>query len=154
MNKIATVVTLACLAAGISFGDVWQDLAKYKYGNGNAVNEAEQFLHKTPVSQHGAIEDSLIAVVTAKDATPDDKEFTCRMLQQIGTAKCISAVAGLLHDEILSDYARLVLERMIDPKAAEAMRAAVGGASDKVKIGIIGSLGVRRDIKALSRWLT
>ena len=149
MNKIATVVTLVCLAAGISFGDVWQDLAKYKYGNGNAVNEAEQLLHKTPVSQHGAIEDSLIAVVTAKDATPDGKEFACRMLQQIGTAKCIPAVAGLLHDEVLSDYARLVLERMIDPKADEAMRAAFGGASDKVKIGIIGSLGVRRDIKAV-----
>ncbi len=107
MNKIATIVALVCLASGISFGDTWQDLAKYKYGKGNAVNEAEQLLKKTPLSQHGAIEDSLIAVVTATDATPDGKQFACRMLQQIGTAKCIPAVAGLLHDDVLSDDARL-----------------------------------------------
>lgn len=151
MNKIATIVTLVCLTAGISFGDVWQDLAKYKYGEGNAVNEAEQLLQKTPVAQHGAIEDSLIAVVASKDATPDGKQFACRLLQQIGTAKCIPALAGLLQDEVLSHYARLVLERMADPKADEAMRVALGSASDKVKIGLIGSLGVRRDEKAVKQ---
>jgi HEAT repeat protein len=150
MKKMATILTVVCLAAGMSLGDVWQDLAKYKYGEGNAADEAQKLLQKTPVAQHGAIQDSLIAIVSAKDATQDGKACACRMLQQIGTEKCISAVAGLLNDETLSHYARLVLERMGSPKADGAMRAALDKAPDKVKIGIIGSLGERRDLNAVN----
>lgn len=149
MTKFATILTVFCLAARVAFGDVWQDLAKYKYGGENTADKAEQLLQQTPLAQHGAIEGSLIAVVAAKDATQDGKACACRMLQQIGTEKCIPAVTGLLNDEVLSHYARLVLERMGTPKADEAMRTALDGAPDKVKIGIIGSLGERRDVKAV-----
>ncbi|MEI6645518.1 MAG: HEAT repeat domain-containing protein [bacterium] len=149
IKKIAMEMVTVCLVAGMSFGDVWQDLAKYKYGDGNAADDAEQLLQKTPVNQHGSIEDSLIAVVSAKDATQDGKAFACRMLQQIGTEKCIPAVAGLLKDDMLSHYARLVLERMKSPKADAALLAALDSAPDKVKPGIIGSLGARQDINAV-----
>ena len=89
MKKYTAIVMLACLAAGMAFGDVWQDLAKYKYGEGNAADEADKLLEKTPVAQHGTIEDALIVVVSDKNATQDGKAFACRMLQQIGTEKCI-----------------------------------------------------------------
>ena len=151
MKKYAAILTVLCLAAQMSFGDVWQDLAKYKYGAGNAADEADKLLEKTPVAQHGAIEDSLIVVVSDKDSTQDGKAFACRMLQQIGTEKCIPAVAGLLNDEVLSDYARLVLERMGSPKADEAMRKALDTAPDKLKVGIMGSLGATRDAKAVKQ---
>ena len=149
IKKMIQIMMTACLAAGMSFGDVWQDLAKYKYGEGTAAGNAEQLLQKTPVDQHAAIEDSLIAVVSAKDATQDGKAFACRMLQQIGTEKCIPAVAGLLKDELLSHYACLVLERMKSPKADAALLAALESAPDAVKPGIMGSLGVRRDANAV-----
>ena len=149
ITRIATIMMAVCLAAGMSFGDVWQDLAKYKYGEGNTAGDAEQLLQKTPVTQHGVIEDSLIAVVLAKDATQDGKACACRMLQQIGTEKCIPAVAGLLNDEVLSHYARLVLERMGSPKGDAALLAALDSAPDAVKPGILGSLGVRRDVNAV-----
>ena len=147
--KMVQIMMVACLVVGMSFGDVWQDLAKYKYGEGNAAGDAEQLLQKTPIDQHAAIEDSLIAVVSAKDATQDGKAFACRMLQQIGTEKCISGVAGLLKDEVLSHYARLVLERMKNPKADVALLAALDSAPDAVKPGIIGSLGARRETNAV-----
>jgi len=148
MKKCLMMMTV-CFAAGISCGDVWQDLAKYTYGQGTAAGDAEQLLQKTPVAQHGAIEDSLIAVVSAKDATQDGKTFACRMLQQIGTEKCLPAVASLLKDEVLSDYARLVLERIKSPTADAAMLSALESAPDKAKVGIMGSLGVRRDANAV-----
>ena len=142
---------MVCLFAQMSVGDVWQDLAKYQFGDGPAADAADKVLQQTPVAQHAAIEDSLIAVVAARDATPDGKALACRMLQQIGTEKCIAALAGLLTDEVLSHYARLVLERMANANADEAMRVALDSAPDQVKIGIAGSLGVRRDDKAVSK---
>ena len=151
IKKYAVVLTLVGLAARMSLGDVWQDLAKYQYGEGNAADEAEQLLQKTPVAQHGAIEDALIKVVSARETTPDGKACACRMLQQIGTEKCIPAVAGLLADEVLSHYARLVLERMGSPQADEALRTALDSAPDKVKIGILGSLGARRAVNAVKQ---
>lgn len=149
MRKCLGLMMTVCLVVGMSFGDVWQDLAKYKYGEGNTADDAEQLLQKTPVIQHAAIEDSLIAVVSAKDATQDGKACACRMLQQIGTEKCIPAVSGLLKDELLSHYALLVLERMKSPKADAAMLATLDSAPDKAKPGIMGSLGVRRDANAV-----
>ncbi|MEI7899267.1 MAG: HEAT repeat domain-containing protein [bacterium] len=149
MKKTTLIMTAVCLAAGMSFGDVWQNLAKYKYGEGNAADEADTLLQKTPVAQHGEIEDALIAVVSAKDATQDGKACACRLLQQVGSEKCIPAVASLLNDETLSHYARLVLERTGTPKADEALLAALDKAPDKVKPGLIGSLGVRRYVKAV-----
>jgi HEAT repeat protein len=151
MRKLLATVMIVCLFAEVSLGDVWQDLAKYQYGDGQAADEADKVLQQTPVAQHAAIEDSLIAVVAAKDATPDGKALACRMLQQIGTEKCIPSVAGLLTDDVLSHYARLVLERMANANADAAMRAALDSAPDQVKIGIAGSLGVRRDDKAVSK---
>lgn len=149
IKKMIQIMMAVCLAAGMSLGDIWQDLAKYKYGEGNTADEAEQLLQKKPVSQHGAIEDVLIAVVSAKDATQDGKACACRMLQQIGTEKCIPAVVGLLKDEALSHYARLVLERIESVKSDAALLAALDGAPDVVKPGIMGSLGVRRDVNAV-----
>ena len=145
-KKLAVLMVAGCLAAQWSRGDVWQDLAKYKYGDAsNAAGEADKLLQQTPVAQHGAIEEALIKVVSAADATPDGKAFACRLLQQVATEKAIPAVAALLPDEVLSHYARLVLERLASPQADAALRAALAGAPDKAKVGIIGSLGERRD---------
>jgi HEAT repeat protein len=149
MMRFAVALAVAFLVAQVSFGEEWPDLAHYKYGEGKAAEDAEKLLQKTPVAQHGGIEDSLIAVVTAKDATQDGKALACRLLQRIGTEKCIPAVAELLGDEVLSHYARLVLQRMGIPKADEAMRTALAKAPDKLKVGILGSLGERRDAQAV-----
>jgi len=143
------LVLAGCLAARCAAADVWQDLAKYKYGEGNAAEDARQLVLRTPADQQGANEAALIKVVAAADATPEGKAFACRLLQMVGTEKCIPAVAALLPDELLSHYARLVLERLGSPDADAALRAALDRAPAKVKPGIIGSLGERRDALAV-----
>lgn len=148
-KRIAAVLMALGLATQVVRGDAWQDLAKYKYGEGNAAEEAEKIVQAAPLDQRGPLEDALIAVVTSKDATEDGKSFACRLLQRIGTEKCIPAVGSLLSDEILSGYARLVLERVKSPKADEVLRAGLAGAPDKAKVGIIASLGERRDTGAV-----
>lgn len=150
MKFFMAMALAGCLATLGARGDVWQDLAAYQYGGTNdAGAKANQLLQETPVAQHGAIEDALIKIVASAGATPDGKAFACRMLQQVATEKAIPAAAGLLTDEVLSLYARLVLERLAVPKADAALRAALDKAPDKAKVGIIGSLGERRDALAV-----
>jgi len=80
----------------------------------------------------------------------------CRKLRVVGTAQSVAALAALLPAEETSHIARYALERIPDEKAAEAMRDALPKVSSKLKPGIVGSLGVRRDnksIKAISQHL-
>jgi HEAT repeat protein len=77
-------------------------------------------------------------------------DYVCRKLRVIGTARSVEALAALLADEETSHIARYALERIGDEKAAEALRDALPKVSSKLKPGIIGSLGVRRDKKSIT----
>jgi len=151
MTKTIAIALAVCgLATSALFGDVWQDLANYEYGDESKAGEAvEALLQETPADEYGRLEQGLIGVVTSKNATQAGKAIACRMLQQVGTETCIPAVSGLLGDEVLSHYARLVLERLKGEKANQAMREALAKAPAKVKAGLLGSLGERRDAKAV-----
>ena len=95
-----------------------------------------------------ALETSLAAVLKA-DASRAAKDFACRKLSLIGSAQSVPALAGLLTDANLSHMARYALERMPAAEAAAAMRDALSKAKGRTKIGVINSLGVRRDAKSL-----
>lgn len=149
-KKIAMMLVACILLTQVSFGDVWEDIAGYEYGDDpNPCEQVEKLLQETPIDDYGQIEEKLIVVIASKDATQAGKAVACRFLQQVGTRRCIPAVSGLLRDETLSDYARLVLERLKCKEADRAMRGALKKAPDKVKIGILASLGERRDVKAI-----
>lgn len=150
IRTIAIAFIIGGLATPALFGDALQDLAKYEYGDESKTGEAvEALIQETPVGEYGRIEQGLIAVVASKEATQTGKAIACRMLQQVGTEKCIPAVSALLRDETLSHYARLVLERLTCEAADQAMREALERAPAKVKAGLLGSLGERRDAKAV-----
>ncbi|MCH8136740.1 MAG: HEAT repeat domain-containing protein [Proteobacteria bacterium] len=66
----------------------------------------------------------------------------------IGTEASAGTLAGMLSDLRTSDMARYALER-IDGKAVDSvLRSALGKTSGKIQVGIIGSLGMRRDAKS------
>ena len=58
-------------------------------------------------------------------------------------------MAALLGDEKLSHLARYGLEPIPDPAVDEALRDALGKLKGRPLVGVIGSLGVRRDAKAV-----
>ena len=86
-----------------------------------------------------------LAAVLAGDAPQAAKDFACRKLSLIGTAASVPALAELLGDEKLSHMGRYALERMPCDEAVAAMRGALSKVSGKLKVGVINSLGVRRD---------
>jgi len=102
-----------------------------------------------------ADEDTLIALLDS-GAPRNEKAGACARLAVIGTAKSVPALSRLLADPDLSHMARYALEPMADPAAGEALRGALGRLDGKLLIGVIGSIGARRDreaIAALSKFL-
>ncbi len=79
-----------------------------------------------------------------------EKARACQQLGEVGTKDAVPALAALLADEQLSAYARSGLEGIPDPSAAEALRTATSTLKGNQLIGVINSLGVLRDAKAVS----
>lgn len=79
------------------------------------------------------------------------KDFVCRKLALIGTAQSVPALAELLASEELGHMARYALERIPGSEADKALRDAIPKAAGRNKLGIIASLGVRRDAAGVAR---
>ena len=96
-----------------------------------------------------ADEGKLIAVLKSGDATHKEKVDACRGLALIATEKSIAPLTALLGDEKLSHMARYALETIKDPAVEEVFREALGKLKGMPLVGVIGSIGVRRDAKAV-----
>lgn len=92
--------------------------------------------------------DKLIAVLKS-DAQIKEKMDACRLLSIVGTKDAIAPLAALLGDEQLSHMARYGLEPIPDPAVDEAFRNALGRLKGRPLVGVIGSIGVRRDVRAV-----
>jgi HEAT repeat protein len=97
----------------------------------------------------GEKERKLIAVITS-GAPLKEKADACRELAMVGTKESVAPLAGLLADEKLSHLARYGLEPIPDPAVDEALRSALSKLKGRPLVGVIGSLGVRRDTKAVA----
>lgn len=83
------------------------------------------------------------------DASYAAKDFVCRELSVVGTEASVPVLASMLTDEKVSDIARYSLERIPGAAADDALRNALSKAQGKAKVGIINTLGVRGDKKAV-----
>ncbi|HEX4142775.1 MAG TPA: HEAT repeat domain-containing protein [Pirellulales bacterium] len=90
------------------------------------------------------LEAKLAAVLTT-GVSRDAKDYACRKLMLIGTVQSVPVLAGLLPDKDLSHMARYALERIPESEAGQALRDALPKVSGTTQVGVIGSLGVRRD---------
>lgn len=93
-------------------------------------------------------EQALIAVLRS-DKPVGEKAGACLNLKRVGTARAVPALAALLADKDLSHWARYALESMPCPEAGAALRDAVAKAAGAMKVGIIDSIGERRDREAI-----
>jgi hypothetical protein len=90
----------------------------------------------------------LIELLTS-DAPDFARAKACQRLAVIGTREAVPALAALLADPKFSHYARYGLEPIPDPSVDDALREASGKLTGRLQIGVINSLGNRRDTKAV-----
>jgi HEAT repeat protein len=90
----------------------------------------------------------LVAVLKS-DAPQKEKADACRELARVGNEEAVAPLAALLPDEKLSHMARYGLETIPSPSVDKALRDAAGKLQGRLLVGVIGSIGVRRDPKAV-----
>lgn len=100
-------------------------------------------------------QESLLATMQSS-APLQEKWAAAHQLVQIATADAVPKLAVLLTNEQLVDLARYVLEPLPSPSVDRALRAALVTAKGRPLEGVITSIGMRGDAKAvhpLSRFL-
>ena len=154
-----TLATGATAAAGAqptaqtkpaTVDDAFNTLKTYDWGADRAaLNPIDQAI----IATHGdaaarkALERRLVDTLTG-GISRSAQDYVCRKLRVVGTAQSVKALAALLPAEETSHIARYALERIPDEKAVQALRDALPKVSSKLKPGLIGSLGKRRDARS------
>jgi HEAT repeat protein len=150
LSALVLVLALSPASARAQ-ADPYESLAKFSYPQGQApLAPMEALIHKSPVAEYPAIEAKLVALLQDANTTKDAKRYICRYLGIVGSAACVPAVAELLTDADLSHPARMALEPSAAPEAGAALRAALPKVQGKLLVGVIGSIGARRDPLAVN----
>ena len=87
--------------------------------------------------------------VLASNADVHEKARACQELGDFGGPSAVPALAALLDNAPLADYARSGLEGIQDPSAGKALRQALDRLNGRFLAGAVNSLGVRREIAAV-----
>jgi len=91
----------------------------------------------------------LLAMVKDPNSTEFQKAIACKKLAFVGGKEAVQPMAALLSHPHLSCYARFGLEPNPDPSVDEALRAALPKLKGRLQVGVITTIGVRKDAKAL-----
>jgi len=144
--------TLPAASADEAVDKAFETLKTYDWGQDRAalgaVDAAVAASHDDEAAQKDLA--ARLAAVLGTDVSGAAKDFVCRALSLVGSADSVPALAPLLTDEKLSHMARYALERIPDAAAVAALREAVAKTSGRAKVGVINSLGVRRDAESVS----
>lgn len=124
-------------------------LARYERGSprGDLVplDEAVKRALEKPEAM-ASLEERLIRLLQS-DAPVPAKEYVCRKLALLGSARCVPALAPLVQatDADLANAARSVLEALPCEEAASALRDSLAKLRGAPLAGAVTSLGARRD---------
>lgn len=119
--------------------------------NRQALAAIEEDIRAAAPARMRQIEAAMVKAMTDPQCTQAGKQWICRMLRQIGTARSVPALAALLTDEKLSHMARFALQDMPAPEAGRALIEALDRTDGDLKIGIVSSLGLRGEEAAAAK---
>jgi HEAT repeat protein/type 1 glutamine amidotransferase len=128
----------------------YEAVPEYDFGKSRrALAAVEEEIRNAPPSSFRAIEAKLLEALESSKTTFAGKQFVCRMLRRVSSAKSVPALSKMLSDKKLSHMARFALQHMPAPEAGAALREALSRLEGDLKIGVIGSIGQRGDRQAV-----
>jgi HEAT repeat protein len=154
MRKISVLIwfvsALLCPMAPAQTATLDESLAKVAKWDYDQSREANRAVADMVRKAHGSaaqtrdIEQRFIALLKS-DASLAGKDFVCKQLSVMGSDASVPALSALLVEPKTSEMSRYALERIPGQAADRALREALARTSDKSRIGIVNSLGRRRD---------
>jgi HEAT repeat protein len=160
MNRLLKVSVIAAVvlcfggviyaADSNEFGQLLSNIKTYDFNKSRAdlVKIGDMIRDASGKGEMKAMEKQLDDFLKS-DASYAAKDFVCRELSVAGTEASVPALSSMLTDEKVSDIARYALERIPGAAVDDALRKALSKAEGKAKVGIINTLGVRGDKKAV-----
>ena len=153
------LVTAALAQPPSEWSRTLAQVAKYEYGQSRdplmRLSALVRDAQKSAALARTA-ESSLDALLQS-DATREGKRAVCLELSVAGSDQSVPALAALLSSDDTAEAARYALERIGTANALAALRAGLGQTGAKARIGIVNSLGTKRDraaVPALARFLS
>lgn len=142
----------AAIAAMEPIHDAVARIAGYRFGDSREPLTVVEDMAREALS-NDALRDALTAALVdllGSEATYESKDFACRQLAIIGGPAAVPALAALLRIPDTADMARYALQAIPCPEANQALLDALGSVAEPVQIGIINSLGERRDAASVA----
>jgi HEAT repeat protein len=110
-----------------------------------AIALSKDGVGQTPTPKN---ERDLIAILRS-DAPKGEKALACKNLSVYGSSEAVADLAKLLGDDQLASWSRTALEAIPGEASDEALRKATESLQGKLLVGVVNSIGVRRDAKAV-----
>ncbi len=131
---------------------ILNEISEYDYGDSRDPLSVLRILIKSSLDSQGSmrvIEKEMISFLES-DATFAGKQFVCEQLSIIGTKESIPVLKTLLSEDKTANIALYTLQRIPDFAAERALRELLSDAPRNIKIGIINTLGERKDNNAVN----
>lgn len=98
-----------------------------------------------------ADDDDVVACLTSlcSAGSPHEKAMTCKRLATIGDQRAVKELSALLNDAQVATYAREALELIPGNAADSALRDSLPQLSGDLRVGVIDSIGKRRNASAV-----
>ena len=93
--------------------------------------------------------ENVLLAVLRSDAPPSEKALACKNLAIYGSDHAVPELAKLLPNPQLSSWARIALEAIPGEASSAALRDAADVLTGRLQVGMINSIGVRRDPQAV-----
>ena len=137
--------------AATAVDGAFEFLKTYDQGSGRAgllpLDQAVAAAQTQPAARKELEQRLLSALKTCKGTV--GREYICSKLAWIGSDASVPVLAGLLGDAQLVAAARQALEAIPGRQASKALREHVSKLIGQEKIGVINSIGERRDADSL-----
>ncbi len=129
-------------------------LQTYRYGQVPGIPQAVENAVRAATGTPAIVEaEARLVAIVESDAAFDAKDIACRQLRVIGTDRAVPALAKLLGDPELNSIARYALEAIPSEAAANALREALRTTSGTPLLGVINSLGARKERESVAALL-
>ncbi|MEX2300887.1 MAG: HEAT repeat domain-containing protein [Bryobacterales bacterium] len=141
------ILALSVQAADPKLDAALAGVVKYDYDqNRQPLFDVEELVRTLPAAE---VELQLAAFLKS-DANLAAKDFVCRQLSLIGSEAAVPVLESMLASADTVEMARYALERIPGSAPLDALRNGLDKAPADAKPGIVNTLGVRRDTKAVA----
>jgi len=152
LASLAGFVLAAESPPAMTLDQALQQLQTYDYGQNDQplrVLELAVVRQATDAASRADVAQRLAAVLAAPGTTQAVRVFLCQQLAVVGGDAQVPLLAKLLDDPATAEIARYALDAIPGAASLAALREALGRVQGPARIGVINSLGLRRDDRSV-----